>query len=158
MSPKSVWENIKQFIPENKTIYDPFYGNGQSGIDLASVLPNNKIIHESVDFFIYKDIYKYDIIVSNPSFSNYKEILKALVVINKPFIVVLPSSKINTQTFRNIFKDSQDNLQIIIPRKRIHFKKIVNGIEPENWKNGCNFDCFYYCYKLNLQKDITWLE
>jgi hypothetical protein len=24
--------------------------------------------------------------------------------------------------------------------------------------NQCNFDCFYYCYKMNLPRDIIWLE
>jgi hypothetical protein len=68
----------------------------------------------------------------------------------------MPSSKINTKYFRENFKDS--GLQIIIPRKRIHFKKLINGRIPENWKDQCNFDCFYYCYKMNFDKDIIWLD
>lgn len=158
MSPKSMWENIKQYIPQDKIIYEPFYGDGQSGKDLEEILPTNTIIHEPEDFFVYKDIFNYDLVCSNPPFSSYKEILKALVEINKPFILILPSSKINTQIFRTIFKDSFDNLQIIIPRKRIQFQKQVNGKVPENWKSDCNFDCFYFCWKINLEKDITWLE
>ena len=46
-----------------------------------------------------------------------------------------------------------DKLQIIIPRKRIQF--IKNGNELQN---KCNFDCFYYCYKMNLERDIIWLD
>jgi hypothetical protein len=34
-------------------------------------------------------------------------------------------------------------------------KFIKNGNEQTN---KCNFDCFYYCYKMNLEKDIIWLE
>ena len=68
----------------------------------------------------------------------------------------MPSSKINTSYFRNNFMNQ--GLQIIIPRKRIHFEKLVNDKKVENWKNACNFDCFYYCYKMNLKNDITWLE
>jgi hypothetical protein len=49
-------------------------------------------------------------------------------------------------------------LQIIIPRKRIHFQKLVDGKVPDKWKNACNFDCFYYCYKIGLEKDIIWLD
>ena len=49
-------------------------------------------------------------------------------------------------------------LQIIIPRKRIHFIKHVEGKPVEGWKNACNFDCFYYCYKMKLPTDIVWLE
>ncbi len=68
----------------------------------------------------------------------------------------MPSSKINTLYFRNNFINKP--IQIIIPRKRIHFNKLVNGERPTECKNACNFDCFYYCYKIGLQNDITWLE
>ena len=47
-----------------------------------------------------------------------------------------------TQYFRKLMKDKK--LQIIIPRKRIQFQKLVNGEVPKDWKNSCNFDCFYY--------------
>jgi hypothetical protein len=65
----------------------------------------------------------------------------------------MPSAKMNTSYIRENFKDTDNPLQIIIPRKRIHFVK--NGTEPTN---KCNFDCFYYCYKMNLPRDIIWLE
>ena len=67
--------------------------------------------------------------------------------------MICPSSMINTQYIRNLFYKSKDKLQIIIPRKRIQF--IKNGDEL---LNKCNFDCFYYCYKINLPRDIIWLE
>ena len=25
------------------------------------------------------------------------------------------------------------------------------------WPNKCNFDCFYYCWRMGLPQDITWL-
>ena len=77
--------------------------------------------------------------------------------LGKPFIIIMPSSKINTSYFREFQKDNPDPIQIIIPRKRIHFKKLVNGEPVEGWKNACNFDCFYYCWKIGLEQDITWL-
>ena len=33
MTPKSAWENIKQYIPKDKVIWEAFYGDGQSGRD-----------------------------------------------------------------------------------------------------------------------------
>ena len=70
----------------------------------------------------------------------------------------MPCSKICTSYFRNNFKDCDPPIQIIIPRKRIHFEKQVNGEVPKGWKNQCNFDCFYYCWKMDLPRDIIWLE
>ena len=69
----------------------------------------------------------------------------------------MPSSKINTGYVRELFKNSADKLQVIIPRKRIQFIKLVDGKVPDNWKSDCNFDCFYYCWKMNMERDITWL-
>jgi hypothetical protein len=122
MTPKYAFENIKQYIPKDKIIWEAFYG---------------------------------DIICSNPPFSKCKEIMGRLYELDKPFILILPASKITTSYFRR-WKDK--GIQIIIPRTRIHFTKKINGETPKNWGNKCNFDCFYYCYKMNLTKDIIWLE
>ena len=67
----------------------------------------------------------------------------------------MPSPKICTSYVRENFKNKK--LQIIIPRKRIHFIKLVAG-EPVESKNCCNFDCFYYCYKMDYENDIIWLD
>jgi hypothetical protein len=150
MTPKYAWDNIKQFIPNDKVIWEAFYGDGNSGNYLTELGFNT--IHKPIDFF---ENNLGDIIITNPPFSQTKEILNRLEELDKPFILILPSSKINTLYFRK-WKDK--NIQIIIPRKRIHFEKQINGEKPPEWKNACNFDCFYYCYKMNLPKDIVWLE
>tara|TARA_A100000171_G_C2104396_1_gene131490 strand:- start:542 stop:1021 length:480 start_codon:yes stop_codon:yes gene_type:complete len=144
MTPISVWENIKEHIPNDKIIWEAFYGDGNSGNNLKQL--GFDVIHKPVDFF-ENDLG--DVIVSNPPFSLSKEILNRLYELDKPFILILPSSKINTQFFRK-WKDK--GIQIIIPKKRIQF--IKNGIQTK----GCAFDCFYYCYKINLKNDIMWLE
>jgi len=151
MTPKYAWENIKQYIPKDKVVWEAFYGDGESGKYLTELGFNT--IHKEVDFF-ENDLG--EIIISNPPFSLSKEVLTRLKELGKPFIMILPSSKINTQYFRKLFAD--EGIQIIIPRKRIHFVKLVNGEKPEGWKNACNFDCFYYCWKMELPKDIIWLE
>jgi hypothetical protein len=150
MTPKYAWENIQKYIPKDKIIWEAFYGDGASGKYLTELGFN--VIHEVVDFF---DNDLGDIIVSNPPFSKCKEIMARLMILDKPFILILPSSKINTSYFR-AWKDKK--IQIIIPRKRIHFEKKVEGKTPEGWKPACAFDCFYYCYKINLPNDIVWLE
>lgn len=152
MTPKSAWDNIKQFIPKEKVIWEAFYGDGKSAEYLRELGFSN-VIHEPINFF---DNDLGDIIVSNPPFSLAKEIMPKLSELDKPFILIMPSSKIFTSYMRDNFMDKK--IQIIIPRRRIHFEKLVDGKVPENYKSGCNFDCFYYCYKMNLKNDITWLE
>jgi len=151
MTPKYAWENIKEYIPKKK-IWEAFYGDGRSGNFLTEL--GFDVIHEARDFF-EEPPDEWDMIVSNPPFSKSKEVMKKLLEYDKPFILIFPSSKINTSYFRE-WKDK--GLQIIIPRKRIHFLKFVDGKPVEGWKNACNFDCFYYCYKIDLTRDILWLE
>lgn len=153
MTPKYAWEHIKDYIPTDKVIWEAFYGDGDSGKYLTEL--GFTTIHEPIDFF---ESDRGDIIVSNPPFSKSKEVLTRLKELNKPFIIIFPSSKINTQYMRGLFKDTPDKMQIIIPRKRIHFIKKINGKTPDKWKNACNFDCFYYCWKMNLPRDIIWLS
>ena len=150
MTPKYAWEWIEDFIPKDKVIWEAFYGDGESGKFLSALGFN--VIHEETDFFTNN---LGDVIVSNPPFSKKKEVMTRLKEINKPFIIICPSSMLNTQYIRNLFKD--DRLQIIIPNKRINFKKLIDGKVPDNWGDRCNFDCFYYCWKMDLPNDIVWL-
>ncbi len=153
MTPDYAWDNIKQYIPKVK-IWEAFYGDGESGNYLTKL--GFDVIHEEIDFFDDNTLPEYDCIVSNPPFSQSKAVMKRLKQLDKPFIIIMPSSKINTSYFRENYMNN--GLQIIIPRKRIHFKKLIDGKVPDKWKNACNFDCFYYCYKIELPKDIVWLE
>ena len=150
MTPKSAWENIQHLIPKDKVIWEAFYGDGKSGDYLKEL--GFTVIHEPVDFFKNN---LGDIIVSNPPFSFSKEVITRLKELDKPFIIIMPSGKLNTSYFRDNFMNK--GLQIIIPKKRKHFTKMINGEKVKDWKNACNFDCFYYCYKMGFEKDIIWL-
>ena len=144
MTPKSAWENIKEYIPKNKVIWEAFYGDGKSGEYLREL--GFEVIQNKNDFYKSNEG---DIVVSNPPFSQSKEVIERLKELDKPFILILPCNKINTQYFRIL----KNEIQIIIPRNRIHFNK-----NKEGWKKACYFDCFYYCYKMNLPSSIVWLE
>ena len=69
----------------------------------------------------------------------------------------------NTNYFRDWLDDMeaahpeiQDQIQIIVPRKRIQFIKIVDGKRVQ-MKSCCNFDCYYYCHRMNLPRSIIHL-
>ena len=151
MTPKSAWENIQHFIPKDKVIWEAFYGDGTSGNHLRDL--GYEVIHEPVDFF---ENNLGEIIISNAPFSKTKDIMLRLFEIDKPFIILLSQSKLFTQYLQKIIKDKK--IQLIIPKKRIHFTKLVEGKVPDKWRNACNFDCLYYCYKMDLPNDLNWLN
>jgi len=148
MTLKHNWEIISDYIPKDKIIYEPFYADGKSGEYLRE-LGCKQVIHEDIDFF--KNSFEYDIIISNPPFSKKKEIMNELKRIDKPFIIIAPSMMIGYKYFMEIFKN---NIQIIIPTKRISFKHLTN---TDNKSYSPPFGSFYYCYKMNLPKDIIFL-
>jgi hypothetical protein len=143
MTPKIVWESIKDYIPKNKVIWEAFYGDGKSGQYLREL--GFDVIHEPIDF--YKEN-RGDIIVSNPPFSDKMKILRRLKELDKPFILLLPASTLGTKTLQEIYGN---DIQIIIPKGRISF--IKNGEQT----NGVWFASFFYCYKCNLPRDLVFL-
>ena len=105
------------------------------------------IIHEDEDFFQNN---KGDIIIDNPPFSKKKEILTRLKELEKPFILVCPSVMLSYKYFHELFKDE---IQILVPYKRINFRHINS--EKKNYSPP--FASFYFCYKMNLEKDLIFI-
>ena len=152
MTPDYVWDWIIDYIPKDKVIWEPFYGDGKSGEYLKSKGLN--VIHENIDFF---ENDKGEIVVSNPPFEKKKEIINRLVELDKPFILIMPVSTL----CYNYAKVLRDDLQIIIPKRRIRFKrydKKTNTIYKDWEKHNNTFDCLFYCYKMKLDKDIIFLD
>ena len=142
-----VWDTIKEFIPLDKKIYAPFYCDGKQKEYFKQLL-NIDIIHEDTDFFT--NTFDYDIIIDNPPFSKMKDICIRLKEIDKPFILVAFSKVILLKWFQKLFKD---HLQVIIPFTRPTFTHLTNpkkGYTPP-------FGVQYYCYKMNLEKDLTFI-
>lgn len=149
-TPKELWEAIKDYLPKKDTVvWEAFYGNGKSGNILSDL--GCTVIQSNTDFFDdnSKIIEKTDMIISNIPFSKKKEILTKLKEIDKPFIIIMPASTIFTQYLRDTFGNQ---IQIIVPKQRMHFEK--NGVIMKR----TSFDSCYFCYKMNLEKDIVWLE
>jgi hypothetical protein len=157
MTPKTAWESLKPILDKTSLniIYESAYGDGMSGEYLKEIFPNKTIIHKDIDYF-KREIMDYDIELTNPPFALTKEWLEEAKSRGKPFIFILPAAKICTQYFRRIFEG--EKIQLIIPRRRIHFKKLVNGVMPEGWKSATCFDCFYYTWGLGLKDDVNWLD
>lgn len=148
-TPRELWENIKEYLPrKDKIVWEAFYGNGNSGTILSDI--GCTVLQSNVDFFDDNTtiIEKTDVIVSNIPFSKKRQILKRLKEIDKPFIIIMPASTMFTDYLKETFNDE---LQIIIPRKRMHFEK--NGVVMKR----TSFDSCYFCYKMNLKRDIIWL-
>ena len=138
MTPLSAWEDIKAFIPVNKTIWECFYGDGTSADHLRTL--GFTVVSEDVDFF---NSNMGDVLISNPPYSCKRKVFERLQELNKPFIMLLPVSTITKQYYQEYFADK---CGVIIPKRRVHFVK--NGIQTQrSW-----FDVLYICYKIDSVK------
>tara|TARA_R110001632_G_scaffold105001_5_gene214195 strand:- start:2097 stop:2588 length:492 start_codon:yes stop_codon:yes gene_type:complete len=148
MTPRDAWENINHLIPKNKVIWEPFYGDGTSGEYLREM--GHTVIHRDIDFFNNDEG---EIIVTNPPFTLKKQVLQRLKLLNKPFILLCPISMVSTAYYRELFSES---CQLILPRRRIQF--IKKNDDGEMVSDGrCNFDCAYFCHRIDLANDIIFL-
>ena len=145
MTPMSVFQSIKHLIPKDKIIFEGFYGNGNSGKYLKEL--GFKVESHDVDFFDDQS-FEYDIIISNPPYSIKAKVFKKLYEIDKPFTMLIPVATMTKQYLKKYFKDQ---IQIVIPEKRIQFLK--NGEQT----NRCYFDTIWICYKMNFDKNIIFL-
>ena len=107
---------------------------------------NNNIIHNKEDFYKYEPKY-YDVIIDNPPFSPMPHIMKRLFEINKPFLIIMPISKLRTKYARKYLKDKED-ITIIYPSFRFNYL--------DN-KKSCAFETIALCYKMNLKKNNIWI-
>lgn len=144
MTDRATWESIRHFIPK-RVIWEAFYGDGSSGRHLQEM--GFDVIHRDVNFFT-SDLG--EVIVSNPPFTIKKEVLRRLKELDKPFIIICPISMICRGYFIETFGGS---IQLIIPRKRIEFRKIGGSDQT----NRCAFDSAFFCYKIGLPEDIIFL-
>ena len=140
------WLRIKDYIPKDKKIWSPFYCDGKQKEYFNDM--GFDIIHEDEDFFSYTP--EYDMVIDNPPFSKKKEILARLKELDKPFILIMPSVMLCYKYFQDDYK----NIQIIIPYNRVKFKHLDNI----NKNYTPPYASFYFCYKMNLSKDLIFIE
>ena len=152
MTPFSAWESIAEYLPKDKVIWECFYGSGESGDHLRELL-GCPVIHEDIDFFTED---RGEVLVSNPPFSIKKAVFARLKALGKPFVMICPAAMMATQYLRRHFADE---LQVIVPQRRIHYVKHVNGKPVANHeKMRCSFDSYFYCWKMGLPRDLVFLQ
>ena len=110
-----------------------------------------KVIHSHIDenknFFFYEPEEKYDIIISNPPFSQKDNVLKRLYELDKPYAMLLPIPSLQGQAR---FPWMKDGLQYLGFDKRINY---YTNQDLTQGQKGVSFGSCYLCKKF-LPKDL----
>lgn len=98
-TPAVVWRDLVNIIPGDQVLWDPCYNEGRSKIYLEDL--GFKVHSKPVDLFKEKPA-EWDVIVTNPPFSNMEAILEELFNLNKPMVLLLPSKIWEATWFRKL--------------------------------------------------------
>ena len=104
-------------------------------------------IDEGKNFFFYEPEEHYDIIISNPPFSQKDNVLKRLYELNKPYAMLLPIPALQGQAR---FPYIKDDLQYLGFDKRINY---YTNQDMSEVQKGVSFGSCYLCKKF-LPKDL----
>ena len=107
----------------------------------------NSHIKKDKNFFYYEPEEQYDIIISNPPFSQKDNVLKRLYELNKPYAMLLPIPSLQGQAR---FEYMKDGLQYLGFDKRINY---YMNADFSKVQKGVSFGSCYLC-KNFLPKDL----
>lgn len=141
---------LVKYIPKGAVIWCPF---DLSNSQYVRVFERSgfKVIHSHIDegknFFYYEPDEHYDVIISNPPFSQKDNVLKHLWELDKPYAMLLPVPALQGQTR---FPYIKDGLQYLGFDKRINY---YTNQDMTQVQKGVSFGSCYLCKRF-LPKDL----
>lgn len=138
---------IIKYLPKDKIIWYPFDKENSEFVKQLTKSGFEVVfshIDEGQDFYTYEPN-KWDIIVSNPPYTNKRKIFERALGFNKPFALLMSNTWLNDSAPKQLFENKQ--LQLLMFDKRMKF---MNNGEIQN---KITFSSSYYCYDL-LPKDL----
>ena len=133
---------IIKYLPKDKTIWCPF-DTDDSHFVKELRKSGFQVVHSHISYG--QDFYEYepeqwDIIVSNPPFTNKRGIFERCISFGKPFALIMTNTWLNDSAPKQLFRNI--DLQLLMFDKRIEFTG-----------NRITFSCSYYCRDI-LPKQI----
>jgi len=147
ITPPKVWDMVIPYLPQDKIIWMPFYCEGSCGEYLTK---KGFRVHHSPN----EDFYEHDhgdICCDNPpySFQHKQDIIIRLKKLNKPFMLIIPTTSIQTKYFQKLH---DEHTQLLIPSCKYNFiKKSEQSLEQTK---NCPFYTLWICWRMNFSKDI----
>ena len=139
---------ILEYIPKDVIVWCPF---DTEESEFVKQIPNNVYSHINTgqDFFTYEPD-NWDVIVSNPPFTDKRKFFERALSFNKPFALIMTNAWLNDSAPKQLFKDK--DLQLLMFDKRMKFNS------PDGRPNDkITFSSSYYCWNF-LPKQIIMEE
>ena len=138
---------ILKYIPKNAIVWCPF--DTKESEFVKQISQQNKVVFSHIsagqDFFDYEP-HQWDVLISNPPFTNKRKYFERALSFNKPFALIMTNTWLNDAAPKQLFKTKE--LQLLLFDKRMQF--INNGFT----KHKITFSSSYYCWNF-LPKQIV---
>ena len=140
-TPRYVVEEIAKYLPKNKVIWCPF---DMDKSEFVKVLmeQGHSVVYSHIDygqdFFDYEP-QNWDIIVSNPPFTNKRKIFERALQFGKPFALLMSLTWLNDAAPKDLFMNK--DLELLMFRNRVKYID-ANG---KVMNNGITFSSAFYC-------------
>lgn len=144
-------EPILEFIPKGAVVWCPF--DKEDSQFVTQISKQNEVVYSHIlngqDFFHYEPD-KWDMIVSNPPFTNKRLFFQRALDLGKPFALIMSNTWLNDAAPKQLFKEK--DLQLLMFDKRMKFIQ-TDGKET----NKITFSSSYFCWNF-LPKQIIMKE
>ena len=142
---------ILEFIPKDVIVWCPF--DTKDSEFTKQISETNEVVYSHIkngqDFFTYEPN-EWDVIVSNPPFTNKRKYFEKALSFNKPFALIMSNTWLNDAAPKQLFREK--DLQLLMFDKRMKF------ISPDGRDNNkITFSSSYYCWNF-LPKQIIMRE
>lgn len=146
-TPKCGVMPILKYIPKEAVIWCPF--DTQESEFVKEISKTNKVVFSHIstgqDFFSYEPE-QWDIIISNPPFTNKRKYFERAISFGKPFALIMSITWLNDSSPKQVFEGK--DMQLLMFDKRLKF------IKPNGEQMGSpTFSSAYFCYNF-LPKQI----
>ena len=140
---------ILEYIPDGATVWCPFDTEASEFVRLIS--KKNKVIKSHLDdgqdFLQWQPKEDWDMIISNPPFSNKRKFFERALYFNKPFALIMSNTWLNDSTPKILFHDR--DLQLLMFDKRMEFNQSDGKVN-----NKITFSSSYYCWNFLPKQSI----
>lgn len=149
-TPKYAVIPLLKYINPDWIVWCPF--DKEESEFVKEISKTNKVIYSHIeygqDFYTYEPNEHWDCIISNPPFSNKRQIFERALSFNKPMALLMSNTWLNDKYSKWVFYEAKRDMQLLMFDKRIKFIDTEGNVE-----NKITFSSSFYCSDF-LPRDI----
>lgn len=149
-TPKYAVIPLLKYINPDWIVWCPF--DKEESEFVKEISKTNKVIYSHIeygqDFYTYEPNEHWDCIISNPPFSNKRQIFERALSFNKPMALLMSNTWLNDKYSKWVFYETKRDMQLLMFDKRIKFTDTEGNVE-----NKITFSSSFYCSDF-LPRDI----